>query len=130
MMKGPKQWPQRKNATTEKAISDLQRTISDLLLNTKVVDSRRLATEVQGGMIVEAGKVHKGIKDLGVKGAPFYVLMGADMPAILVETGFITNPSERALLLSEEYQEKLALGIVSGIERYKKGLEEVYRGGG
>jgi N-acetylmuramoyl-L-alanine amidase len=118
------------NATTEENISDLQRTISDLLLNTKVVDSKRLATEVQEGMIVEAGKVHKEIKDLGVKGAPFYVLMGADMPAILVETGFITNPSERALLLSNEYQEKLALGIVSGIEEYKKGLEEVYRGGG
>lgn len=118
------------NATTEKTISDLQRTLSDLLLNTKVVESKRLATEVQGGMIVEAGKVHKGVKDLGVKGAPFYVLIGADMPAILVETGFITNPSERALLLSNEYQEKLALGIVSGIERYKKGLEEVYRGGG
>ena len=94
------------------------------------MESKRLATEVQGGMIVEAGKVHKGIKDLGVKGAPFYVLIGADMPAILVETGFITNPSERALLLSNEYQKKLALGIVSGIERYKEGLEEVYRGGG
>ncbi len=118
------------NATTEKAISDLQRTISDLLLNTKVADSKRLATEVQGGMIVEAGKIHKGIKDLGVKGAPFYVLMGADMPAILVETGFITNPSERELLLNKEYQEKLAQGIVSGIEGYKKGLEEVYKGGG
>ncbi|MBN1833804.1 MAG: N-acetylmuramoyl-L-alanine amidase [Deltaproteobacteria bacterium] len=118
------------NATTEKTISDLQRTLSGLLLNTKVVESKRLATEVQGGMIVEAGKVHKGIKDLGVKGAPFYVLIGADMPAILVETGFITNPSERALLLSEEYQEKLAQGIVAGIEGYKKGLEQVYRGGG
>jgi N-acetylmuramoyl-L-alanine amidase len=118
------------NATTEEAISDLQRTISDLLLNTKVVDSKRLATEVQGGMIVEARKVHKEIKDLGVKGAPFYVLMGADMPAILIETGFITNPSERERLLSNNYQEKLAQGIVSGIEEYKKGLEEVYRGGG
>ena len=118
------------NATTEKAISDLQRTISDLLLNTKVVDSMRLAKEVQGGMVVEARKIHKGTKDLGVKGAPFYVLMGADMPAILIETGFITNPSERERLLSNKYQEKLAQGIVSGIERYKKGLEEAYRGGG
>ncbi len=118
------------NATTEKTISDLQRTLSGLLLNTKVVESKRLATEVQGGMIVEAGKVHKEIRDLGVKGAPFYVLIGADMPAILVETGFITNPSERVLLLSEEYQEKLAQGIVAGIEGYKKGLEQVYRGGG
>jgi N-acetylmuramoyl-L-alanine amidase len=118
------------NATTEKTISDLQRTLSGLLMNTKVVESKRLATEVQGGMILEAGKVHKGIKDLGVKGAPFYVLIGADMPAILVETGFITNPAERALLLSKDYQEQLALGIVAGIERYKKGLEEVYRGGG
>jgi N-acetylmuramoyl-L-alanine amidase len=99
-------------------------------LNTKFVESKRLAVEVQEGMVVEAGKVHKGVKDLGVKGAPFYVLIGADMPAILVETGFITNPSERKLLLSNEYQEKLALGIVSGIESYKKGLEDVYRGGG
>jgi N-acetylmuramoyl-L-alanine amidase len=120
----------KENATTQKNISDLQKTLSDLLLNTKVVESRRLATEVQGGMVAEARKAHKGIKDLGVKGAPFYVLIGADMPAILVETGFITNPSERARLLSHEYQQRLARGIVSGIEGYKKGLEQVYRGGG
>lgn len=118
------------NATTEKTISDLQRTLSGLLLNTKVVESKRLATEVQGGMIAEAGKIYKGIRDLGVKGAPFYVLIGADMPAILIETGFITNPSERERLLSDKYQENLALGIVAGIEGYKKGIEEVYRGGG
>ncbi len=118
------------NATSEENISDLEKILNGLRFNTKVVESKRLATEVQGGMVTGARTIYKGVKNLGVKGAPFYVLIGADMPAILIETGFITNPSERERLLSNQYQEKLAQGIVSGIEGYRKGLEQVYRGGG
>ncbi len=119
----------RENATSEKNISDLQQILNDLMLNTKITESRRLATEVQGGMTAETQKKYKGVRDLGVKQAPFYVLIGAEMPAILVETGFITNPRERSRLLSKKYQENLAEGIIDGIDRYIRSIEQVYRGG-
>jgi N-acetylmuramoyl-L-alanine amidase len=119
----------RENATSEKNISDLQKILNDLMLNTKITESSRLAREVQRGMIVRSKKRYSGVKDLGVKQAPFYVLIGAEMPAILVETGFITNPGERNRLLSKKYQENLADGIVSGIERYIKSIEQAYKGG-
>jgi N-acetylmuramoyl-L-alanine amidase len=69
------------------------------------------------------------VKNLGVKQAPFYVLIGAEMPAILVETGFITNPSERRRLGDREYLRSLADGLVVGIDGYVKGIDLAYRGG-
>jgi N-acetylmuramoyl-L-alanine amidase len=119
----------RENATSEKNISDLQKILNDLMLNTKITESSRLAREVQRGMIGRTKKRYTGVRDLGVKQAPFYVLIGAEMPAILVETGFITNTKERRRLLSKKYQESLAEGIVSGIERYIKSIEQAYKGG-
>jgi N-acetylmuramoyl-L-alanine amidase len=119
----------RENATSEKNISDLQQILNDLMLNTKITESSRLAREVQRGMIGGANKGYSGVRDLGVKQAPFYVLIGAEMPAILVETGFITNTRERKRLLSKKYQENLAEGIVSGIERYIESIEQAYKGG-
>jgi N-acetylmuramoyl-L-alanine amidase len=119
----------RENATSEKNISDLQKILNDLMLNTKISESSRLARQVQRGMIGRAKKRYSGVRDLGVKQAPFYVLIGAEMPAILVETGFITNPKERSRLLNKKYQENLAEGIVSGIERYIKSIEQAYKGG-
>jgi N-acetylmuramoyl-L-alanine amidase len=119
----------RENATSEKNISDLQQILNDLMLNTKITESSRLAREVQRGMVGGAKKRYGGMRDLGVKQAPFYVLIGAEMPAILVETGFITNTRERKRLLSKKYRETLAEGIVSGIERYIESIEQAYKGG-
>lgn len=119
----------RENATSEKNISDLQQILNDLMLNTKITESSRLAREVQRGMIGGASKRYSGVRDLGVKQAPFYVLIGAEMPAILVETGFITNARERKRLVSKKYREHLAEGIVSGIEQYIESIEQAYKGG-
>jgi N-acetylmuramoyl-L-alanine amidase len=119
----------RENATSEKNISDLQKILNDLMLNTKISESSRLAREVQGGMIEKSKRKYSGVRDLGVKQAPFYVLIGAEMPAILIETGFITNPKERSRLLNKKYQENLAEGIVSGIEKYIQSIEQAYQGG-
>jgi N-acetylmuramoyl-L-alanine amidase len=119
----------RENATSERNISDLQKILNDLLLNTKIHESSRLAHQVQGGMLRQVGDRFKEVRDLGVKQAPFYVLIGAEMPAILVETGFITNPGERKRLLTRTYQETLAEGIAEGIKRYIRGIEDVYHGG-
>ena len=119
----------RENATSEKNISDLQTILNDLMLNTKITESSRLAHQVQDGMAGKVKKKYKGIKSLGVKQAPFYVLIGAQMPAILVEVGFLTNSSERKRLLSKKYQERVAEGIYAGINSYIHSIDQVYQGG-
>jgi N-acetylmuramoyl-L-alanine amidase len=114
----------RENATSEKSISDLQSILNDLMLNTKISESSKLAHEVQRGVLGQVKKKYEDVRDLGVKQAPFYVLIGAEMPAILVETGFMTNPVERKRLQNQKYLETLADGIVVGVERYMKSLSK------
>lgn len=119
----------RENATSEKNISDLETILNSLMLNTKISESSKLAHEVQDGMVNHVQKSYGKVKSLGVKQAPFYVLIGAEMPAILIETGFITNPTEKKRLLSPPYRAKLAEGITAGIDDYIKSIEEIYSGG-
>ena len=119
----------RENATSEKNISDLQTILNDLMLNTKINESSRLAHNVQTGMVINSKKMYRRIKSLGVKQAPFYVLIGAQMPAILVEVGFLSNSTERKRLLSAKYQRRLAEGIYSGISSYIQSIDKAYQGG-
>ncbi len=119
----------RENATSEKNISDLQTILNDLMLNTKISESSRLAHGVQKGMVTSVKGKYRNVKSLGVKQAPFYVLIGAEMPAVLIETGFITNPTERKRLTSKKYLDVLADGIVGGIDYYIKSIETSYIGG-
>ncbi len=108
----------RENATSTKNISDLQTILSDLMQNAKISESSRLALEVQETVCKNLGKKYKLIKNKGVKQAPFYVLLGAQMPAILIETSFISNSRECKRLTSSAYQDKLCDAIVEGIRRY------------
>ena len=119
----------RENATSEKNISDLQTILNDLMMNTKIRESSRLAHQVQKGMVGGAKNRYKGIRSLGVKQAPFYVLIGAQMPAVLVEVGFLTNGVERKRLMSKAYQERLAAGISEGIKRYIESIDNSYQEG-
>jgi len=119
----------RENSTSEKNLSDLQTILNDLMLNTKISESSKLAHEVHTGMVKRLKKSYSRVKSLGVKQAPFYVLIGAEMPAILVETGFITNPQERKRLLSDAYLERLAEGIVGGMEEYIESIDVAFKGG-
>lgn len=119
----------RENATSQKNISDLQTILNDLMLNTKIAESSRLAHEVQKGMVSRVRKKYKSARSLGVKQAPFYVLIGAQMPSVLVETGFLTNRTEKKRLLSKKYQESVAEGICAGIKTYIKSIDQKYKGG-
>ncbi len=119
----------RENATSEKNISDLQSILNDLMLNTKISESSKLAYMVQNGMMDDIKKHYKTNRSLGVKQAPFYVLIGAEMPAILVETGFITNDTERKRLLSDSYRNILADGILEGIDSYVTSINGMSSGG-
>jgi N-acetylmuramoyl-L-alanine amidase len=108
------------NATSRKNISDLQTILTDLMQNTKINESARLASFVQGSLNDNLSKRYDRINNKGVKQAPFYVLLGAQMPAILVEAGFISNPRECKRLLSPEYQDHICRAIVNGIRKYIK----------
>jgi len=77
-------------------------------------------------MVDHTRKAYHSAKDLGVKQAPFYVLIGAEMPAVLVEMGFITNPTERKRLTNKKYLDNIADGIVSGVEEYIKGIANAH----
>jgi N-acetylmuramoyl-L-alanine amidase len=80
-------------------------------------------------MMDDIKKHYKTNRSLGVKQAPFYVLIGAEMPAILVETGFITNDTERKRLLSDSYRNILADGILEGIDSYVTSINGMSSGG-
>ncbi|MFP5213239.1 MAG: N-acetylmuramoyl-L-alanine amidase [Acidobacteriota bacterium] len=107
------------NASSTKAMSDLQAILRDLMLNTKLNESARLAESVQNRVVtgLRAGN-YEGIRDLGTKQAPFYVLLGAEMPSILIETGFISNEREELRLKDKRFQEDITNGIAAGIEAY------------
>ncbi len=110
----------RENATSAKNISDLDSILQDLMQNAKVSESTRLASYVQQSVSRSLKHKYKQVKSKGIKQAPFYVLLGADMPSILVETSFISNPRECKRLSSSDYQTQLCHGIVQGIKRYIK----------
>jgi len=93
--------------------------------NAKINESSRLAGYVQEALIRKLKPKYSRIKDKGVKQAPFYVLLGAEMPCILIEVAFITNPRECRRLNSVCYQEDIADAIVTGIQRYIKEIHPV-----
>lgn len=108
----------RENATSAKNISDLQTILTDLMQNAKINESGRLADCVQKNVYFNLKKKYKKIKNKGVKQAPFYVLLGAQMPAVLIETSFISNPRECKRLTNAKYQERFCDAVVQGIENY------------
>jgi N-acetylmuramoyl-L-alanine amidase len=108
----------RENATSTHNISELQDILSDLMQNAKINESSQLAEFVQGSL-VEGLKDHKyKTKNLGVKQAPFYVLIGAEMPAVLAEISFITNPEEAKHLKEDTYLQTIAEQIAAGVSTY------------
>ncbi len=112
----------RENATSTKNISDLEAILNDLMKNAKVNESSRLAGHVQEALVRKLKPKYKGINDHGVKQAPFYVLLGAEMPCILVEVAFISHPKECQRLNTASYQEDVVDGLVTGIQKY---IEEI-----
>jgi N-acetylmuramoyl-L-alanine amidase len=108
----------RENATSTKNISDLQTILTDIMQNTKIGESSLLATYIQDSLHNYLSSRYTHIKNNGVKKAPFYVLLGARMPAVLIETSFISNPRECSRLSSATYQDHLCEGIINGIRKY------------
>jgi len=94
-----------------------QRVILNFLNKDRIIDSNKLAIDIQKGMLREIRKRYK-VRDGGVRPAPFWVLVGTQMPAILIEMGYLTNPIEAKRLFNDDYQNRIAKGIAKGIKDY------------
>jgi len=108
----------RENFTTEAALDELQYILADLLVQSNVQASSELARRVQGGMVKEISSRYSGLHDHGVKTALFFVLVGAEMPAILLEVAFITNSVECKRLGSASYLDRATRAMEKGIVDY------------
>ncbi len=113
----------RENAVSSKKISDLQLILTDLMLNSKITESRELATKIHGNTINGMRRTHPSLADRGVREAPFYVLMGAKMPAVLIEMGYLTNREEARLLNTDAYLRTLATNLLQGVLAYRDHIE-------
>ncbi len=95
-----------------------QNVILGFLNKNRIIASNKFAINVQSSILKELRKYYKNVVDGGVRPAPFYVLVGTQMPAILIETGFLTNPMEAKRLFNPTYQKRLAIGIAKGVQTY------------
>ena len=93
-------------------------TLLSFLNREKILQSNKLAIEIHSSVLKKLQKKYSGVKDDGVRPAPFWVLVGAQMPAILFEAGYLTNPTEAKRLKNPFYQKEIAIGIADGIEGY------------
>ena len=110
----------RENASVLQGTDSLSKNvIIDSVLNgPKIIESHKLAIDVQRNMVKNLRSEFSAVKDGGVRAAPFYVLVGASRPSILVEVGYLTNPKERKRLFTSDYQEEIVEGIVTGVGNY------------
>jgi len=112
----------RENAISPATLKDLQGLVKAIALNSKIDESRDFATSVHEAMIARIKAGQSGIQDRGVRTAPFYVLIGANMPSILAEISFVSNPDDEKLLKAPEHRQKIAESLFEGIRAYLEGL--------
>jgi N-acetylmuramoyl-L-alanine amidase len=115
----------RENAASTQPMGGLPDFVKAIALNNKLDESRDFALQVQHAMVERQRTVNRLVKDLGVKQAPFVVLIGANMPSVLAETGFVTNPQEARLLKGSAYRQKLAESLFNAIRKYQSSLKNV-----
>lgn len=108
----------RENAISQATMKDLNNLVKAITTNSKIDESRDFAGLIQRFNVEGLQRDFEGLLDRGVHTAPFYVLIGANMPSILTEVGFISNPEEERWLRSEEYQQKLAESLLEGVRSY------------
>jgi len=112
----------RENAVSDQSIHQLSDLVKTIALKDKISESREFAADVEGSLYSGLQKGNDGLKNRGVKKAPFVVLIGANMPSILAEISFITNPKDGTQLRDPEYRERVAESLYRGVARYEGGL--------
>ena len=108
----------RENAVSSQRVNQLSDLVKKIALKDKIDESREVATDVDASLYAGLRKGNAGLKDRGVKKAPFVVLIGANMPSILAEISFVTNPDDAAKLSEPAYRERVAESLYSGVARY------------
>lgn len=112
----------RENATSTKSISMMKDILEKLAKNSKIVESKELAAFIQNKLAGNLTKKYSYIRSLGVKGGPFWVLIGGEMPSVLVEISHLSNSREGDRLKTPQYRQEIAQGIYEGIIAYKQSL--------
>ena len=112
----------RENAISAATLKDLQTLVRAITLNSKVDESRDFAASVQEAMVENMRPHDPDVQDRGVHTAPFYVLIGANMPSILAEIAFVSNPQEERLLRTAEHRERIARSLLDGVRAYLDSL--------
>jgi N-acetylmuramoyl-L-alanine amidase len=113
----------RENATSAKTMGSLPDLVKSITLNNKIEESREFATLVQSSMLQDLKAPQRTVRDLGVKQAPFIVLIGAQMPSVLAEISFVTNKSEATLLKQAAYRQSIAQALYDGVLKYRGQLK-------
>jgi len=115
----------RENAASDKSIHELQDLVKKIALKEKVEESREFAADVQRSLHSGLASKNPGLRNRGVKKAPFVVLIGANMPSILAEISFVSNPGDEKRLRTAEYRQRIAESLYRGIAKYVSGLSGV-----
>jgi N-acetylmuramoyl-L-alanine amidase len=115
----------RENSASGRTMHSLPDIVKAITLNNKLDESRDFATLVQRSMIENLAKANGGVRDRGVKQAPFVVLIGAGMPSVLAEIAFMTHSQEGKLLKTPAYRQRIAEALFQGVRRYQRSLKAV-----
>jgi N-acetylmuramoyl-L-alanine amidase len=115
----------RENASSDQGIHDLEDLVKKIARNEKIDESKEFAEDIQDSLAKRMQKTSKTVKDRGVRKAPFVVLIGADMPSILTEISFLSNPADEKLLKQPEYRQRVAEGLYQGVASYLQNLNSM-----
>lgn len=112
----------RENAGSEKSVGELKDLIQTITLNDKIEESHTFADDIQSAIQAQASKSNAAARNRGVKRAPFVVLIGAGMPSVLAEIGFLSNSRDESNLNKPEYRQKVAEALYKGLAQYAQSL--------
>ena len=115
----------RENAASQENIHELEDLVKKITRTEKIDESKELAVDVQDSLSKRIQRTAKPVKNRGVRKAPFVVLIGADMPSILTEISFLSNPSDEQLLKRPEHRQHVAEGLLAGVTAYLQSLNSM-----
>ena len=115
----------RENASSSRTMARLQGLVQTIALNDKLDESREFAEMVQDSLEEQLRPANPTLQDLGVKQAPFIVLIGAKMPSVLTEVSFLSNQAEALLLTEDDYRQRIAQALFNAVLRYQRTLKNV-----
>ena len=115
----------RENAASQQNIHDLEDLVKRIARTEKIDESKELAEDIQDSLAKRVQKTARTVRNRGVRKAPFVVLIGADMPSILTEISFLSNPSDEQLLKKPEHRQRIAEGVYQGVAQYLESMNSL-----